>query len=338
MMSQTIAIMGSGPLGLWTAAAIATEPAGYHIRIGNTRGKATAWMPQAVAAADQAGRITWQSFDALDAESVRTLASGTVALVHAANPQYHEWPEKLPVMQNNAIAAALAANASLICADSLYAYTAPRNGPLNENSPEDPPSRKGQIRKDMHGLLRAAQAKSGLRWATVQASDYFGPGASGQSHFGDRFVDPVLKGKTALFLGKPSVAHSWAFAPDFGRALAGLAITNKLELLNRSWILPHVSHAPAIEMAQAFFREMERQGLIKPKGRKTGIVPPLLLKLLGLFDPLLHEVDEMLYQFRADFTASGEAFSQAFGWEASRLDQAIAQTVAHWKETKQVQR
>lgn len=337
MKPYVYALMGSGPLGLWTAAALATDCTAVHvqIRMGNTRGKPPAWVPPAVQAAFDQGRLSWHTFDALNADSVLEFTAGASAIVHSAIPDYHEWLTKLPVIQRNAIAAALASKARLICADNLYAYAAPVSGPLTEQSEEIPPSKKGELRKDMLNLMRSAQREHGLQWATVQGSQYFGPGAGSQSVFGSWFIDPVLQNKPVRFVGNPTLCHAWAFAPDFGRALALLALTDRHELLDRSWILPHVTDLAAMDLASALFNELDKQNLLPPEAtRKTSAVPAWLLRVLGWFNPVVKAREEMLYQFNMPFQASGAQFTKATGIVATPLNIALEQTVAFWKSTK----
>lgn len=337
MTTSVIALMGAGPLGLWTAAALAGDPAAkhLHIRMGNTRGKSPAWVPPAVQAAFEQGRLSWQAFDALDAVSVLAFTKDASAIVHSAIPDYHEWLSKLPVIQRNAIDSAVAHNARLICADNLYAYAAPVSGPLTEAQPENPPSKKGQLRKDMLDLMRSAQRERGLVWATVQGSQYFGPGAGAQSVFGDWFIGPVLANKPVRFVGNPSLPHAWAFAPDFGRALALLAVTDRSELLDQPWILPHATSLPAFELARMLFTELERQDLL-PAGasRKAVAVPKLVLKALGWFNPVVKAREEMLYQFNIPWEASGAAFTRLTGLTATPLQSVVEQTVGYWKANK----
>ncbi|MES2261238.1 MAG: NAD-dependent epimerase/dehydratase family protein [Pseudomonadota bacterium] len=337
MNKQQIAIIGTGPLGLWTAAALAGDPAApaLHIRMGNTRGKAPAWVPEAVRSAQLSGRLTWHALDALNAQSVHGFAAGSTAIVQTAVPQYHEWAAKLPVIQRNVIEAALAGRARLICADNLYAYAAPASGPLTEQSPEIPPSGKGQVRKDLLDMMRTMQSERGLVWATVQASQYFGPGAGAQSVFGDWFIDPALQGKPVRFVGDPSLRHAWAYAPDIGRAMSLLALTQDARLLDRHWILPHVTQLPANDLSQLLFRELDRQGVLPgASARKASAVPGWLLKVLGWFNPVIKARQEMLYQFQAPFEASGAQFAQATGFIPAALDEAVAATVGYWKKTK----
>ena len=52
---------------------------------------------------------------------------------------------------------------------------------------------------------------------------------------------------------------------------------------------------------------------------------------MGLFNPTLRELNELLYEFKSDFVAGGEKFSKLFGMKATALDQAISETVAWWK-------
>jgi hypothetical protein len=337
MKTPVIALMGAGPLGLWTAAALVEDPtaATVQIRMGNTRGKPPGWVPPAVQSAFEAGRLSWHKFDALDAASVLAFTQGASAIVHSAIPDYHEWLSKLPVIQRNAIDAAVAHNARLICADNLYAYAPPVNGPLTEAQSEIPPSKKGQLRKDMLDLMRTAQRERGLVWGTMQGSQYFGPGASGQSVFGDWFIGPVLANKPVRFVGNPTLPHAWAFAPDYGRALALLAITDRPELLDQAWILPHATDLPAFELARLLFAELERQGVLPANApRKAVAVPSLVLKVLGWFNPVVKAREEMLYQFTMPWKASGARFSQLTGIVATPLASVVEQTVGYWKANK----
>ncbi|MDR7076048.1 nucleoside-diphosphate-sugar epimerase [Neobacillus niacini] len=336
MNKNVISIMGTGPLGLWTAAALESElkSSDFHIRMGNRRGQAPAWVPENVRTAMKNGCLSWHEIDALNAESIRNFADGSSVLIHTVVPQYHEWVEQLPIIQQHVNDAALATKARLICADNLYVYAPPVSGPLTEDSERNPPSEKGQVRLDLHIMLRKARVEHGLVWSTLQASQYFGPGATRQSVFGDRFIDPLLQGKTVQFLGNPTLRHSWAYAPDIGRAMALLAMTPHSKLLNRSWIIPHVSHLPSQDLAQLFIAELNCQGIISTRKPQTGVITPSMLRQLGSDNPVLKAREEILYQFLMDFEASGDQFIAATGFVPTPLEQAIAKTIAYWKVTK----
>jgi len=334
MNKSVYAILGTGPLGLWTANDLVHRIGfqEYIVRMGNRRGRRPAWLPAELQAAEKSGGLEWVAVDALSEERVSEFARGAKALVHCANPQYNEWEEKLPTMQANSMKAALANSATLVCADNLYSYEAPRGTIITESTPENPPSRKGAVRKQLHEMLRSAQTDHGLRWTTIQASDYFGPGASDQSHLGNRFFDPILAGKKAMFIGGKTMTHSWAYAPDFGRAMALVARSTDDSLFGRSWILPSVADCSAQSMTKVFYAELEKQGMLRPGSyQEPGVLPRFLLQFLGLFNPVIRELDEMRYQFTDDFVASGAAFVAATGFEASSLEAAVAETVGFQK-------
>jgi hypothetical protein len=57
-----------------------------------------------------------------------------------------------------------------------------------------------------------------------------------------------------------------------------------------------------------------------------------MLQALGLFNPLLREVAEMAYQFEQPFIMDGSKFTRAFGGAPTPLPEAIAATVAWFRQ------
>jgi hypothetical protein len=56
-------------------------------------------------------------------------------------------------------------------------------------------------------------------------------------------------------------------------------------------------------------------------------IPDLLVRMLGLFNPLLREVAEMLYEFNEPFVVDSSKFVQAFGDIATPHREAVRQTL-----------
>jgi nucleoside-diphosphate-sugar epimerase len=160
-----------------------------------------------------------------------------------------------------------------------------------------------------------------VKAVSVRASDYFGPGAtrSGNSHLGSRFFPAFEAGKPVAFLGNPDARHSYTYLPDYARALVDVALA--ADTWGQVWICPSVGPASAREMAEGLAK-------VANKTVKVGSLPSFLLKVLGLFDPMIREVHEMLYQFDRDFTLDASKFEARFGWKATARDVALAAT---WK-------
>ena len=60
-------------------------------------------------------------------------------------------------------------------------------------------------------------------------------------------------------------------------------------------------------------------------------VPDLLVRMLGLFNPLLREVAEMLYEFNEPFVVDSSKFVQAFGDIATSHHEAVRQTLEWYR-------
>jgi hypothetical protein len=50
--------------------------------------------------------------------------------------------------------------------------------------------------------------------------------------------------------------------------------------------------------------------------------------MVGVFSPLVRELDEMLYQFEKDFVVDSTALEKLLGWKATGLERALDETWA----------
>ena len=77
-------------------------------------------------------------------------------------------------------------------------------------------------------------------------------------------------------------------------------------------------------MADLFVREMGG-----PAG--ISILPLLLLKILGLFMPIMREMPEMMYQYDRDYVFDSGKFMSRFGIAATSYAQGVKATVSPLK-------
>src|SRR5207253_2590069 len=94
----------------------------------------------------------------------------------------------------NLIAAAGGAAARLVVLDNLYMLGHPRGRALNEDTPMDPCSRKGEIRARAAARLFEAHRRGDVIATSGRASDFYGPGGT-LTGLGDFFWPRVLAGK-----------------------------------------------------------------------------------------------------------------------------------------------
>jgi nucleoside-diphosphate-sugar epimerase len=128
-----------------------------------------------------------------------------------------------------------------------------------------------------------------------------------------------LSGKPAQVIGNPDELHSYTYAPDAGRTLATLGTDDRA--VGQVWLVPNAPAKTTRELVAMIGEALGRD-------IKLQSAPRLLLKLMGLFNPAIRELDEMLYEFEQPFVVDGSKFERAFGIGATLFEQSIPATVA----------
>jgi nucleoside-diphosphate-sugar epimerase len=122
----------------------------------------------------------------------------------------------------------------------------------------------------------------------------------------------------------PDAIHTYHYIPDVAAGLAALG-TAPDDACGRPWMLPC---APAGTLGDLVAR------LSKPLGREVRItaLPRWVMKAMGLFVPILRELDEMAYQWEGPFVVDDSRFRKRFGLLPTDLDEAARATVAWARE------
>lgn len=263
--------------------------------------------------------------DASSATSTREVCRGAKVVYNCAAPDYTKWAELYPPMQAGIIEGAAASGAKLVSAESVYAY-GPVSGSMTEASPYAATTRKGQIRIQMSQMLMDAHKSGKVRAAIGRAPDFYGPEATVTTIYGERVFYPALAGKKVAVMGKLDNPHTFIYLDDFGRGLATLGAHD--EAMGEVWHLPC---APTLTQRQLLTLIFEAAG--QPASMTE--TPSLVVKGLGLFIPVMKELDELLYQWEKPYLFSHAKFEQAFGAEVTPHQEAIKQTVAWFRQHPQ---
>src|SRR5215218_585875 len=112
--------------------------------------------------------------DLRDLAFAEAATRGAAVVYDCMNPQYHQWPTHLLPMAQGALHGAQRAGARLVALDCLYMYGRP-DGPMREDSPMQPCSRKGALRVALAQLRLGAHSEGRVEVAIGRASDFFGP-------------------------------------------------------------------------------------------------------------------------------------------------------------------
>lgn len=297
-------IFGTGPLGRWTMRELVNM--GRRVRMVNRSGS-MADVPTGVEV------VKGNAYNIADATE---LSRGASVVYQCAQPLYYEWVEKFPPLQAAILEGAAANGAKLIVGDNLYMYGDPNGKPITENSPIAPHTKKGRVRAQMAEAVLQAHRSGKVRAAIGRASDFFGPYEQIVSGL---IFRAALADKTVNLLGRLDQPHSFSYVPDFGKGLAILGTHD--EALGQVWIAP----CPPPITQQALVALLSEEVGQPLKARAAG---RMILNLMGLFNPVLRETVEMLYEWEKPFVVDSSKFEQAFGVTATPLETAVRETLA----------
>ncbi|MER5421781.1 NAD-dependent epimerase/dehydratase family protein [Streptosporangium roseum] len=301
-------IVGAGQVGSQVAALLAGQ--GHEVVLVSRSGSGPGGVEKVAA-------------DASDRAALTRLAGGADAIYNCVNPLYHRWMQDWPPIADSLLATAEATGAGYVILGNLYVYGLP-GGPMRESDPLRPTSEKAGVRVRMWQDALAAHEAGRIRVTEVRGSDYFGPGCLDQSHLGDRFVPRLLAGKPVRFAGDPGQPHSWTYVPDVARALVTAATDDRS--WGRAW---HVPTAPAMSAREVAERLCALAGVRNP-GVK--VMPHWLIRAAGTVSPMLGELEHVRYQFVSPFVVDSTDFQSTFGTAPTSVDEALAATLAWWRD------
>ncbi|MGK8207334.1 NAD-dependent epimerase/dehydratase family protein [Burkholderia cenocepacia] len=268
--------------------------------------------------------IAWLRGDALDRDAVVRAARGCSVIVHAVNPpRYRNWSTLVLPMIDNTIAAATAAQATVVLPGTIYNYGADAFPVLHEDAPQHPRTRKGAIRVELERRLQAAGAQ-GVRTIVVRAGDFFGPRAR-NNWFSLGLVKPGRPVSAISLPGRRGVGHQWSYLPDVACAMVALIERrDTLEAFARFHLGGHWD-ADGTQLAQAVCRVAQRHGL-RPVLRRF---PWWLVWVASPFVATLRELLEMRYLWRVPIRMDNARVTAVLGREPlTPLDTAVEATLA----------
>jgi nucleoside-diphosphate-sugar epimerase len=306
--SELHVIFGTGPVGRALMHELLVK--GRRVRVVNRSGQL----------ADRGGAEVVQG-DATDLDFARRACRDAAVVYNCTNAPYTQWPEKFPALQTGVLEGAASAGAKLVVMENLYMYGSSHGQPLTEDLPYAARTRKGSTRARMAEELLEAHARGKVRVAIGRASDFFGPGGL-DSAAGERMFGPAIAGKTVQVLGNPDLLHTYSYLPDIGRGLAVLG--ERDEALGQAWHLPNAAAITTRQFIELIAAAAGTHPVIQA-------APRLLIQGLGLVNPLMRELAEMLYEFEEPFIVDDSCFRQTFGLTATPLEEAIKTTTAWFK-------
>jgi nucleoside-diphosphate-sugar epimerase len=303
-------ILGTGQLGL----AIMDElvAAGKSVTLVNRSGKVKETLPAGV---------QLRQADMNDSAAVTNVAQGAQIIFATVQPPYTQWPELFPALYQSVLEGVAATGAKLVFGDNLYMYGSTKGAIIREDTPYAATGRKGKTRAAIATTLLDAHRAGQLRVTIGRASDFYGPRCT-DSALGEIVFGNLLAGKPMDLLGNIDLPHTYSFIRDFAKGLVILA--DHPEADGQAW---HIPNAPTQSTREVVQMVADQAGM----PLRFRVAQPWLLRIIGIFNPVIGEMAEMGYEFVEPFIVDDSRFVNAFGNIATPLHQGIAETLAWFR-------
>jgi nucleoside-diphosphate-sugar epimerase len=290
--------------GLGRAAALAFRTAGWSVAslVRGTSGSAIAPGTELI------------EVDARDSAAVIEAARGADVVLNALNVPYTQWATAAMPLAETAVAAARENGATLVFPGNLYVYGTRLPAIVDETTPIQPNSRKGEIRAAIEARLRATADEDGTQVIILRSGDFFGADAG--SYFDRMLIRDIASGRLT-YPGPLDVVHEWAYLPDFTEALRRLVDARAALPPFAQFGFP--GHAvTGREMVGAISRACGR-------GFNVSGVPWTMLRLLGTVVPVFRELSEVAYLWSTPHAIDGTRLAAMIAdIPFTPLDRAVA--------------
>jgi nucleoside-diphosphate-sugar epimerase len=214
------------------------------------------------------------------------------------------WRNKWPSFMKTVINACKTHNAKLVFFDNVYMYDKSSIPHMIETSPIHSPSKKGEVRQQLHEMIMNEVNKNTLTALIARSADFYGPDNK-NSALNMMVIDNLLKGKKAQAFGDINKIHTYTFTPDAAKATAILG--NTIDAYNQVWHVPTIKEKLTnLEWIQLIANELKVEAKIQT-------IPVWMIKILGLFIPIMKEFPEMIYQYEQDYFFDSTKFEKRFG-------------------------
>ncbi len=261
------------------------------------------------------------SADLSDVTQVEKAIAGStiVYLLVGFDYKLKVWQDKWPKLMRAVLDACIKHKAKLVFFDNIYLYDSSSLSHITEDAPVNPPSEKGKVRRQIADMMMHEIKEGRLEGLIARSADFYGP-HNEKSMLQEMAYKNLKKGKSPNWMMNADKIHSFTYTPDAAKAVALLA--NTPDTYNQVWHMPtSTQKITARQMIDLFNKEMGTS-------KKVKLMPLWLLKIVGLFIPLLREMPEMMYQYDRDYYFDSSKFNHRFSFTPTSYAEGVRQTVA----------
>jgi nucleoside-diphosphate-sugar epimerase len=258
--------------------------------------------------------------DLMDRESVEKAVRGSEVVYLTAGFPYSikAWERMWPKAMENTLAACQKSGSRLVFFDNIYLYDPTDLSNITEDTPVNPTSRKGAVRARIAARVLEENRKGNVRALIARAPDFYGPGIR-NSVLTEAILNPLKAGKKANWFCSVDRLHDFIWTPDAAKATAILGNDDKA--FGEIWHLPTASGTlTGRQWIEAIAAEINA----KPRFQVAG---KTLTRILGLFNPVMREFVEMLYQYDRDYVFNSNKFIRRYNFDPTPYNRGIQRLI-----------
>ncbi|WP_349408932.1 SDR family NAD(P)-dependent oxidoreductase [Pseudalkalibacillus sp. SCS-8] len=259
--------------------------------------------------------------DVFHKDDLLRAVEGCDLIFHAINLPYHHWEKQQPQLLRNIVGTAEKARAKLAIVDNIYAYGRGDGRPVTEETEKMPHTKKGKIRLELERIAFKAEVPV----LVAHFPDYYGPNA--ENTYLHILLKDVLQNKKANYVGDKKVKREFLYTSDGAKAIVDLSLRD--EAYGQNWNIPSagaISGEEIIRLVRA----------LTGYEKKVSVVTKNMIRFVGLFNPQMRELTEMMYLNEVPVVLSGEKFESKVGpVPMTPYEEGLRQTI-HFMKEKQV--
>lgn len=250
----------------------------------------------------------------------KAVAGSEIVYVTIAFPySIKVWRELWPKFMRNLIETCSKHKSKIVFVDNVYMYDPKYLSDMTEETPINPISEKGKVRAEVAKMLMDAVEKNKIEAIIARAPDFYGPGLTNTMIYQSVYSN-LLKNKSPQWLGKLDVIHNFIYSKDIGKAVALLG--NTPDAYNQVWHLPTTNQ----KLTNCQWIELMMNAMNKQKKIQT--MPDWMISALGIFVPILKELQDVGYQFKQDYFFNSSKFNKRFNFTPISPEDGIREMVS----------
>lgn len=257
--------------------------------------------------------------DLTNSEMVNDAVKGTKVAYLTVGLPYKTtiWEQQWPQIMQNVISACKKHKTRLVFFDNIYMYNPEKLNPMTEETQVLPSSKKGKVRAKIAQMVVDEIEAGNLEALIARSADFYGPKIQ-NSVLNEMVFNNLKNGRKANWMCSTNYLHSYTYTPD--AALATALLGNTDAAYGQVWHLPTAAPLTGKQWIEKIANALETEP-------KTQVVSKFIVRILGLFNPIMKEFFEMLYQYDRDYNFDSSKFEITFKIKPTSIDDGIREIV-----------